>query len=128
MPQWLVLFLLLVFVLWGAMAQPTHPFSWGMYSGSTKGFLWTEGVSGPRIPRYAELRLTPDGHFLSLEELRRMIEQTPPSIPLRGFIIGSRGNWFVTYEPGQRRLKATPLPEGTELDHLAAALRRLAER
>ncbi|ATB33809.1 hypothetical protein [Melittangium boletus] len=120
-----LLLLLALFVLWGATTRPTRPFSWGMYSSSTKGFLWTEGEGGPRIPSYAELRLAPDSHSLSLEELRRMVEQTPPSIAFKGFIIGSGGHWSVVYDPEQRRLVAEPLPRGTELRHLTEALRRM---
>jgi len=124
----LVLLLLVLFVGWGALTRPTRPFSWGMYSGSTKFFLWTEGEGGPRIPTYAELRLAPDGHSLSLDELRRMIEQLPPSLPLKGLIIGSGGHWSVVYEPVQRRLVTERLAEGSELRHLAEALRRLPVR
>ncbi|OJH35934.1 hypothetical protein [Cystobacter ferrugineus] len=128
MLPWLVLLALGVFVVWGAMTRPTRPFSWGMYSGSTKGFLWTEEAGGVRrILRYEQLRLTPDGHVLSVEELRRLIESTPPSIPFEGLIIGSGGHWSVAYEPGSRRLVTTRLAEGSELAHLATALRRLSE-
>lgn len=113
--------LLTLFVYWGATTSPRRSFSWGMYSGSTKGFLWIVTVDGPRVPSHEEVRLAPDGHFLTLPDLGLLADRQPT--PLRGLIIGAQGNWLVAPVQDGPLLVATPLPDGTELEHLAAALR-----
>lgn len=124
----MVVTLLLLFVGWGVRTNPNRSFSWGMYSGSTKGFLWTEVSGRPRALSYDELRLAPESHFLSLPELRRLIAQRHQKIPFQGLIIGSQGNWLVNYDGDPRLRVETPLPAGTELDHLVALLRRFPHR
>ncbi|MGH8906737.1 MAG: hypothetical protein ACRD0K_09520 [Egibacteraceae bacterium] len=117
--------LLVLFVAWGATADPGRPFSWAMYSGSSKGFFWTDADGCPRVPGYDEMRLAPDSHYLSLSDLQGLTSggSAPVPVPVEGLIIGSRGNWLVAYD-GQH-LRATPVPDGEELDALAQALRRL---
>jgi hypothetical protein len=85
MLEFVLLVLLLAFVWWGAKADPGRLFSWAMYSGSAKGFLWTEVSGTPRTIRYEELRLSPESHYLPLPQLRQLIAHRPPPVPLRGF-------------------------------------------
>lgn len=128
MIEFALLVLLLAFVGWGAKADPGRLFSWAMYSGSAKGFLWTEVSGTPRTISYEELRLSPESHYLPLPQLHQLIAQRPPPVPLRGLLIGSQGNWLVTYnaDNSQGRIEA-PLPAGTELEYLAALLRRFPD-
>jgi hypothetical protein len=111
---------------WGAWTHPHRPFSWGMYSESSKGYLWVEVDGEPRPISHTELRLAPGSHFLTLPTLRRFLADTDPSIPLRGLIIGSAGSYHVRYDPDRHRLGVTRLTPGTELETLGAALQRLA--
>lgn len=123
-----VLTLLLLFVGWGARTNPNRPFSWGMYSGSTKCFFWTDVAGRPRALSYDELRLAPESHFLSLSELRWLVSQRHQQIPFQGLIIGSHGNWLVSYDGDPHLRTETPLSAGAELDHLVALLRRFPHR
>ncbi|MFE5586340.1 hypothetical protein [Kitasatospora sp. NPDC056531] len=124
------LVLLALFVGWGVRTSPHRPFSWGMYSGSTKGFLWTPAEPGgrPRPVRHQELGLAPDGHLLLVRELHRALAATEPPLRFDGLIIGSEGNWRVHYD-GQAqdggRLYAARLASGTGHTRLVAALRDL---
>jgi hypothetical protein len=129
MIEFVLLVLLLVFVGWGAKADAGRLFSWAMYSGSAKGFLWTEVSGTPRTLSYEELRLSPESHYLPLSQLRQLIAHRPPPVPLRGLLIGSQENWLVAYHEHdpQGRLEAS-LPAGTELEQLAALLRRFPDR
>ena len=117
--------LLVPFIIWGARTDPHRPFSWGMYSESSKGFLWTEAGGVSRVPSHHELRLAPESHFLTLPTLRRMLAETDPAMALEGLIIGSAGSCRVRYDHDRRRLAITPLASGTELAALEAELRRL---
>lgn len=119
---------LLVFVVWGVVTSPHHPFSWAMYSGSTKGFLWTEGADGPRVLSYEELGLAPDSHFLSTADLRRLVDEKPRSTPVNALVIGYRRTWLMSYAADRGFRVEGPLPPGAELDHLVALLRRLPIR
>ena len=117
--------LLALFVGWGARTSPNRSFSWGMYSGSTKGFLWTEVAESPRVLNYDEIRLAPDSHFMSVPELRRLMSQGNQQISLHGLVIGSSGSWLVHYEGNASRRVEKPIPTGLELDQLVTLLRRL---
>ncbi|MFI6528427.1 hypothetical protein [Streptomyces uncialis] len=114
--------LLAAFVFWGARVSPNRPFSWAMYSGSSKGFLWSDDGSVTVLPVH-RLRIAPGGHFLTVPELRALLADGDFELPLRGLIIGSDGGWEVRYEPAEHRLRLTRLPAGAELRLLADALR-----
>ncbi|GAA0417256.1 hypothetical protein [Streptomyces luteireticuli] len=119
--------LLACFVVRGARTDPHRPFSWGMYSGSSKGFLWTwDGADGgrPRLVHHRELGLSPEAHFLNIPELRRLLAATHPPLAFEGLIIGSQGDWWVRYD-GSGRLRVARVPEGTGTGRLVSALRRL---
>ena len=128
MVEFILLVLLILFVGWGARTSPNRSFSWGMYSGSTKGFLWTEVAGSPRVLNYDEVRLAPDSHFMSVSELRRLMNQGNWQISLHGLIIGSSGNWLVRYDGDTSRRVEKSLPTGLELDQLVTLLRRLPPR
>jgi hypothetical protein len=117
--------LLVPFIAWGAWTHPHRAFSWGMYSQSSKGFLWTSAGGVPRVPSHHELRLDPASHFLTLPTLKRLLTEADPAIPLEGLIIGSAGGYRVRYDPDRRRLSITPLPPETQLTALHSELRRL---
>ncbi len=125
----LAVVLLACFVLWGARTDPHRPFSWGMYSGSSKGFLWTwDGTEGgpPHVVSHYELGLSPEVHFMNVPELHRLLKATRPPLTFEGLVIGSQGNWWVRYDEADGGLKAVRVPHGQEIDRLAKALRRLA--
>jgi hypothetical protein len=125
MAELLVLAALAAFVVWGATISPHRRFSWAMYSGSTKAFLWITGEDGPRPARPEDLRLSPDNHLLTLPDLARILDDGPAP-PLQGLIIGYTGNYFVRYDPARpHQLARARLPPGAELDRLADALRGL---
>ncbi|MFG2140147.1 hypothetical protein [Streptomyces sp. NPDC048650] len=120
--------LLACFVVWGTRTDPHRPFSWGMYSGSSKGFLWTrDGDEGgpPRLVGHRELGLSPEAHFMNVPELHRLLTATRPPLSFEGLIIGSQGGWRVQYDGKSGVLKAARVPEGQELDRLVRSLRRL---
>ncbi|MFJ4771246.1 hypothetical protein ACIP88_19410 [Streptomyces uncialis] len=114
--------LLAVCVVRGARISPNRPFSWAMYSGSSKGFLWSGHDSVTVLPVH-RLRIAPGGHFLTVPELRALLADGDFEQPLRGLIIGSDGGWEVRYEPAEHRLRLTRLTAGDELRVLADALR-----
>ncbi|MEU9016934.1 hypothetical protein [Actinomadura sp. NPDC048394] len=116
---------LALFIVWGATTNPRRPFSWGMYSASTKGFLWTETRDGPRPITHAQLGLTPDSHYLAPDDVAHLFGQADDLPPIRGLIIGPQGGWTVAYDPDRSSITVIPLPAGTELAHLATALRRV---
>ena len=120
--------LLVPFVAWGAWTDPHRAFSWGMYSQSSKGFLWTEAGGRTWVPSYRELWLDPASHFLTLPTLKRLLTETNPAMPLKGLIIGSAGGARVRYDPDRRRLSVTPLAAGTQLTALRAELGRFMSR
>ena len=123
MAELLVLLALAAFVAWGATISPRRRFSWAMYSGSTKGFLWIIGENGPRPARPEDLRLSPDNHLLTLPDLARVLDDGGAP-PLRGLIIGYTGNYVVRYDPARpHQLARATVPPGAELDRLVAALR-----
>jgi hypothetical protein len=123
--EFILVVLLVLFVCWGARTSPNRSFSWGMYSGSTKGFLWTEAAGVPRVLNYDEVRLAPDSHFMSVPELRRLMDQGNQKISLNGLIIGSSGNWLIHYDGDVKHHVEKSLPVGLELDQLVTLLRRL---
>jgi len=126
--EFILLTLLVPFVCWGARTSPNRSFSWGMYSGSTKCFLWTEVAGVPRALNHDEVRLAPDSHFMSAPELRRLMSQGNQKISLNGLIIGSSGNWLIRYNGDARHRVEKSLPAGRELDQLVTLLRRLPPR
>ncbi|GAA3162559.1 MULTISPECIES: hypothetical protein [Streptomyces] len=120
--------LLALFVLWGVRRAPHRPFAWGMYSGSSKGYLWTpDGEGGRQRPvRHHELGLAPETNLLTVQELNRLLRATTPPLPFDGLIIGSAGNWRVRYDGGPgSRLYAARLAPGTGHARLIAALKEL---
>ncbi|MGN5382318.1 hypothetical protein ACQ4WX_49695 [Streptomyces lasalocidi] len=114
--------LLVAFVVWGVHISPNRPFSWGMYSDSSKGFLWS-GPNNPTVLPVHQLRISPTGHFLTAPELRNLLADGAIDTPLRGLIIGSDGGWQVLYDPARHHLRLTRLPAGHELRILGDALR-----
>ena len=108
-------------VLWGATASPGRPFSWTMFSGSSKAFLWLR-EQPPRLASTDDLHLTPDSHYLLQRDLQRLAEAG--ALPaLDGVIVGSRGSWAVACD-GEGDLRTDPVDPEDELAHLASALRR----
>jgi hypothetical protein len=109
------------FVCWGAFAPPGRPFSWTMFSGSSKAFLWTRGEPG-RWMSTDDLGLTPDAHYLLEADLRRLADDGLP--PLEGLIVGSRGTRMVSCDGPGYPLVSEPLARDDGPARLAAALRR----
>ena len=108
-------------VAWGALASPGRPFSWTMFSGSSKAFLWLR-ERPPRPASTDDLHVTPDSHYLLERDLQRLA--AAGELPaLDGVIVGSRGSWMVACD-GEGGLRAEPLDPDDELVQLAATLRR----
>lgn len=113
-------------VAWGATISPRRMFSWAMYSGSTKPFLWITEDGATRLARPGDLRLSPENHLLTLPDLARVLDADEPTPAIEGLIIGYTGNYAVRYDPSRpRQLARARLADGTELERLADALRRL---
>jgi hypothetical protein len=109
-------------VVWGAMTRPGRPFSWTMFCGSSKAFLWLREQPPRRLALTDDLHLTPDSHYLLERDLRRLAEAgTLPA--LDGLILGSRGSWTVACD-GEGGLRTDPVDPDDELVQLASALRR----
>ncbi len=113
--------LLATAVAWGALTSPGRPFSWTMFSGSSKAFLWLD-ERPPRLASPDDLHLTPDSHYLLERDLQRLAE-TGELPALDGVIVGSRGSCTVASD-GEAGLRTEPLDPGDELVQLASALRR----
>jgi hypothetical protein len=113
-------------VVWGATSTPGRPFSWTMFSGSSKGFLWMRGDGGSHWADIDELHLAPDAHYLREADLRRLAEDGLPA--LDGLIVGSSGSWTVAHDGGGHALRAEPIAREEDLARLAATLRRHACR
>lgn len=121
----IVLLVLLVgFILWGATTKPGRPFSWTMYSGSSKPFLWTASEAGWVLATPARLGLAPDTGYLTVADLQRFLAESTVPQRIEGFIIGSRGSFIVASGDDPRHLVASPLEQGTELALLVSRLRR----
>ncbi|MCC3776054.1 hypothetical protein [Streptomyces sp. UNOB3_S3] len=114
--------LLAAFVVWGVRISPNRPFSWGMYSGSSKGYLWSGPDDATVLPPH-RLLIAPSGHYLTVPDLRNLLAEAGFGMPLRGLIVGSDGGWQVEYDPVRHRLRLARLPAGQELRILADALR-----
>jgi hypothetical protein len=112
-------------VAWGALRAPGRPFSWTMFSGSSKAFLWTAGDGGrPRLATHDELRLAPDAHYLRATDLRELAQSGLP--PLNGLIVASSGSCVVSHNAAGG-LDLAPLGPGDDVPCLVAALRRFDE-
>lgn len=112
---------LVIAVVWGATARPGQPFSWTMFSGSSKAFLWLR-EQPQRTASTDDLHLTPDSHYLLERDLQRLAEAA--ALPaLDGVIVGSRGSWTVASD-SEGDLSTQPVDRDDELVHLASALRR----
>ena len=121
MTELVALAVLAVFVVWGATIDPRRPFSWAMFSGSSKGFLWLRGDPVSRWASVDDLRLAPAAHYLRESDLRALVDEGVP--PLDGLIVGTRGSLTVTYDPAEGIVTKT-IDGDDVLLHLAAALRR----
>jgi hypothetical protein len=119
---------LLVFVVWGVRTSPGRPFSWAMFSASSKPFLWIDDGREPRVARFDELRLAPDSHYLVPSDLPHLVEESNPPAPIRGLIVGTRGSWSVEFDGPDAGLRCTEVRPGEDLAQLALALRRLGCR
>jgi hypothetical protein len=111
---------LAAWVAWGATIAPGRRFSWAMYSGSSKAFLWLREP----VARWAtmdELRLGPQAHYLRESDLRLIVQDGLPA--LDGLIVGTRASASVAYD-GAGGLVTQPLERDEVLAALAAALRR----
>jgi hypothetical protein len=118
--------LLAAFVVWGVRVPPGRPFSWAMYSGSSKHFLFIERDGQLRVPTFEQLRLAPDSHYLVLGDVQALAAEPSTPRPLTGLIVGTRGSWEVRLGDREAGLSAKQLPPGEELPRLAEALRQLA--
>jgi hypothetical protein len=111
-------------VIWGATATPGRPYSWTMYSGSSKAFLWLADQPVRSCATTDALRLTPDSHYLREADLRRLAADGElPAVD--GLIIGSHGSWKVVCN-ADTGLHTERLSRDEDLAELAAALRRTA--
>src|ERR1700722_20738800 len=112
------------FVTWGATTTPGRPFSWAMYAGSSKGFLWIEDQGEHRWASLEDIRLAPDAYFLRSADLKRLLHDCRlPS--LQGVLIGYHGTWKVHYEATKRRLSLEAVGPTEDLRALAGGLRRV---
>lgn len=113
-------------VVWGAIARPGRPFSWTMFCGSSKAFLWLREYPSGRLALPDDLHLTPDSHYLLERDLQRLAEAG--ALPaLDGMIVGSRGSWTVACD-GKGRLRTERIDSDDELVQLASALRACPQR
>jgi hypothetical protein len=113
-------------VIWGATVAPGRPFSWTMYSGSSKTFLWLSDQPARLWASTDALRLTPDSHYLLEADLRRLAADGElPAVD--GLIVGSRGSWKVACD-ADRGLQTERISRDEDLAELVAALRRTACR
>ncbi len=120
--------LLLGSVVWGATIVPGRAFSWAMFSGSSKPFLWTAVDGVTRVPTFEELRLAPDSHYLVLADLHELVGEPGFPVPLHGLIIGTRGSWRVELGGGEVGLTERPVPPGDELTVLADTVRGIGSQ
>jgi hypothetical protein len=117
---------LAIAVVWGAMARPGLPFSWTMFCGSSKAFLWLREQSSGRWALTDDLHVTPDSHYLLERDLQRLAEAG--ALPaLDGMIVGSRGSWTVACD-GEGVLRTERMDPDDELVQLASALRACPQR
>lgn len=117
--------LLVAFVVWGWRAEPGKPFSWAMFSGSSKGFLFAGTGESQRIPTFEELRLAPDSHYLLLPDLGALMAEPTAPQPLDGLIVGTRGSWAVELEDHEQGPVVRQLRPGEDMTQLVNALRQL---
>lgn len=116
---------MLVGLLWGVTAVPGRPFTWTMYSGSSKALLHIRHGDGSHPATTDELGLSPDAHYLLETHLRALADSSPPTLPaLDGMIVGSRGSWTVSYDGAGATLHTSAIAYGEDLEQLAAMLRR----
>jgi hypothetical protein len=117
--------LLVAAVVGGVLAKPGRPFSWTMFCGSSKAFVWLR-ERPPRLASTDDLHLTPDSHYLLERDLQRLAEVG--ALPaLDGVIVGSRGSWAAACD-GEGVLRTEPMDPDDELTQLASALRRACPR
>ena len=121
MTELVALAVLVVAVVWGAAIAPGRRFSWAMYSGSSKAFLWLRGEPVARWAAMDDLGLVPEAHYLREVDLGVLAAESLPA--LDGFIVGTRGSVSVTHDADAGLV--TEIIDGDEvLAHLATALRR----
>ncbi len=113
-------------VIWGATATPGRPFTWTMYSGSSKAFLWRADQPGGPWASLDDLHLTPDSHYLLKDDLRHLAaDGALPGVD--GLIVGSRGSWKVTCD-AESGLQTQRVSRDDDVTELATALRQAACR
>ncbi len=109
-------------VVWGVTARPGRPFSWTMFSGSSKAFLWLRDGSRRRLASTDDLHLTPDSHYLLESDLKQLAQAGALPV-LDGLILGSRGSWKVACDT-DARLCTEHVDPDDELAQLVAVLRQ----
>lgn len=121
MTELVAVVVLVAWVVWGATIAPGRRFSWAMYSGSSKAFLWLRGEPAAHWATMDELRLGPQAHYVRESDLRLLVREGLPA--LDGLIVGTRGSLTVAHDGGEG-LVTEPLERDEALAALAAALRR----
>ncbi len=121
MTEVVALVVLAVWVVWGATMAPGRRYSWSMFSGSSKAFLWLRDERAARWATMDELRLGPQAHYLRESDLRLLAQEGLPA--LDGLVVGTRGSCTVSLDETEG-LVTEPLERDEALAALAAALRR----
>ena len=67
--------LFVAFVTWGVVRVPGRPFSWTMFTGSSKPFLWVGDARASRAGGTEELGLAPDAHYLLPGDLETLVRR-----------------------------------------------------
>ena len=113
-------------VVWGVAAPPGRPFSWTMFSGSSKALLWLRDGSRRRLASTDDLHLTPDSYYLLESDLKQLARAGALPV-LDGLILGSRGSWKVACDT-DARLCTEHIKPGDELARAARCCASVALR